>query len=172
MRLSRVASVFILLSSGLVASSQPKGLRTTEKDNCLAHIHDQVPKYEEVKSVKIKSTHLMILFVSISPSDNTHDGLIALGCELGRHHTNWDGLAARIYTSRIAAEGSRISDYGDISGKNVPTEVLVARPATYIVFRSGDVVGQSLTYNDDPTSPYATVQVDLGPPPDIAKKKK
>jgi hypothetical protein len=167
-----IASVLMFLMPGLVGSSQQSGFRVTEKDNCLAHIHDRVPKYEEVKRVKIKSTHLMYLFVSISPSDDNHDGLIALSCELGKHYTNWDGFEARIYTSRIAAEGSRISDYGDISGKNIPPEVLAARPATYIVFRSGEVVGQSLMYNDDPTSSYATVHVDLGPPPDAAKKMK
>jgi hypothetical protein len=171
MRLSRVASLLILFLPALAASSQPKGFRVTEKDNCLAHIHDPVPRHEVAKSIKIKSTQLIILFVSISPSDETHDGLIALGCEIGRHYTNWDGLQARIYTSRIAAEGSNLG-YGDISGKNIPPEVLTAVPAIYIVFRSGEAAHQSLMYRDDPSSSDVTVHVDLGPPPETPIKKK
>jgi hypothetical protein len=107
--------------------------------------------------------------VSIRPSDNTRNGLIALSCELGRRYADWDEFQARIFTSRVAAGNSGLG--GDISG-NIPPEVLAAVPAIYAVSRAGKTVGQSLMYRDDPSSTDVTVDVNLGSSPDIAKREK
>lgn len=156
MRTTKTVALCLLLVSCLNCRAETD-FREKVRDTCRAHINDPVPKYKIERTLKIKSTHLIYLFIAIAPDDLKRDSLIALGCTVGRKYHDWDSVSAEIFTSSHSAlnfhlpqgEGNALDDIRD-------------HKARYICNRSGDPSGQQVMYNDDPNSPYMTVVVNLG----------
>jgi len=142
----------------LKASCEPD-FREKTRDSCRAHVRESVPKYKIARTLTVKESNLIYLFLAVPSDSISRESLISLGCKLGEKYQNWDMLSAKIFTTRHAAENFHLP-----SGEGNALADIQALKADYICIRKGSAAGQELLYNDDPNSPYMTVQIDLGSP--------
>jgi hypothetical protein len=158
--------VIFALIAVTAGQCQPK-FRSYEHDSCSAHDQDRLPKYRVVRKVPWKS--IGILHVLIRPQDASKDNLISVGCAVGQRFAQWDTVEVEIFDSEYDA--GRYSIAAGITGQEGAGEGLAGLKAMYLMGETGEAAGQALFYRDDPTSPYMTVRIDLGPPPKPKRSK-
>lgn len=156
-----ISLALVIQSAGACRAQSLK----TEHDSCSAYENSPVPKYHiERKQTGAPGT-IVNLFVSISPLDANRDKLIALGCALGRRFAAQDFLAVYILTDRESAR-----QYNP-QGEGNSRSVVAAFRGRYTLLRDEKVNGQAIDLRLDPESPYATVQILLGLPPERPARK-
>jgi len=142
---------------------------SNEHGSCSAHDQDRLPKYRVVRKVPWKSIGILHVLVVIRPQDTSKDNLISVGCSVGQRFAQWDMVEAEIFDSEYDA--GRYSIAAGITGQEGAGEGLAGLKAIYQMAQTGKAAGQYLLYRDDPTSPYMTVRIDLGPPPKPKRSK-
>ena len=160
-------ALFVIIAA-MVGQCQPKSL-AYEHDSCSAHHQDRSPKYRVVRKVPWKSIGILYVLVVIKPQDASKANLISVGCSVGQRFAQWDTVEAEIFDSEDDAR--RYSIAAGITGQEGPGEGLAGLKAIYQMAQTGKAAGQGLLYRDDPTSPYMTVSIELGPPPKPKRSK-
>jgi hypothetical protein len=147
----------VIMSSAFKSSAQHL---PTEHDSCTAHVTVAVPKYRIERTNKIDGGKILVLFVSVDSSTAEREDLIILGCALGKKFAARDAISAYFFTDRDAARSY------NPQGEGNSRSTISSFRGVYTFVRNKELEGQALDLRTNPNSPYANVEILLGPPPE------
>jgi hypothetical protein len=97
--------VFLFLVSALVAAPFARGnQKGAETVSCETYSKLQAPKFRVARKFLLEPKAGLDLFISISPSDYSHDRLLALVCKLARENADQPLFNLRVFNSYSGAK--------------------------------------------------------------------